>query len=143
MADVTLHPETPSAETTPSSSRAFIWPLVLMALIFFASSNSNIAAPNIGGIDKAGHFVVYGWLGVLWARVPALTRLTPLGVWIAVLAASLYGISDEFHQSFTPGRSVEFDDWIADTIGALVAVTIYARWHGLRRWLERGLFARG
>lgn len=119
-----------------------MWPLLLMALIFFASSNSKIAAPDVSGIDKAGHFIVYGWLGVLWARVPALARLTSMGVWLAVIVASLYGITDEFHQSFTPGRGVEFDDWLADTLGALVAVTLYARWHGLRRWLEGGLIAR-
>ncbi|WP_175414695.1 VanZ family protein [Nibricoccus aquaticus] len=135
----TTHPQPPGAR----SSRAVFWPLVLMALIFFASSNSQIAAPNVSGIDKFGHFVVYGWLGVLWARVPWVTRWKPLGVWTAVAVASLYGITDEFHQSFTPGRGVEFADWLADTVGALVAVTIYARWHGLRRWLEGGLFSRG
>ena len=69
--------------------------------------------------------------------------MKPLGVWSAVAIASLYGFSDEFHQSFTPGRGVEFGDWVADTLGALMAVTIYARWHGLRRWLEGGLFSRG
>lgn len=114
-----------------------------MAMIFFASSNSKIAAPNVSGIDKFGHFIVYGWLGVLWARVPCVTRLKPLGVWTALAIASLYGITDEFHQSFTPGRGVEFDDWVADTVGALVALTIYVRWHGLRRWLEGGFFSRG
>ncbi len=114
-----------------------------MAVIFFASSQSKIAAPDVSGIDKVGHFVVYGWLGVLFARIDWVRRMKPLGVWTAVAIASLYGFSDEFHQSFTPGRGVEFADWLADTLGALVAVTLYARWHGLRRWLEDGLFSRG
>lgn len=136
---------TPTTSDRPGSisNRAVLWPLVLMVVIFLASSQSKVAAPNVGGIDKFGHFIVYGWLGVLWARVPWVTRLKPLGVWSAVTVASLYGITDEFHQSFTPGRGVEVADWMADTVGALVAVTIYARWHGLRRWLEGGLFSRG
>jgi VanZ family protein len=125
------------------SYRALLWPLVLMAVIFFASSQGRVAAPQVSGIDKVGHFVVYGWLGVLWARVPWVAGLKPFGVWTAVAIASLYGITDEFHQSFTPGRGVEVADWLADTFGALAAVTLYARWHGLRRWLEGGPFSRG
>ena len=127
---------------TAVSLRAWFWPLLMMALIFFASSHSKIAAPQVGGVDKLGHFVVYGWLGVLWARVGFVARLKPLGAWSAVAIASLYGISDEFHQSFTPGRGVEFADWVADTLGALFAVTLYLRWHSLRRWLEGPWFTR-
>ena len=137
--------EIPSTNPTlpsVSSKRTLVCPLLLMAVIFFASSQSKVAAPDVGGIDKIGHFVVYGWLGVLWARVGWVARVKPLGVWTAVAIASLFGFSDEVHQSFTPGRGVEFGDWLADTLGALVAVTIYARWHGLRRWLEGGLFSR-
>ena len=49
----------------------------------------------------------------------------------AGLIATLYGISDEMHQSFTPGRSPDAFDVIADavgaTLGALVCVAIVAR----------------
>jgi VanZ family protein len=113
----------------------------LVTLIFFASSHSEVAAPEVGGIDKVGHFVVYAWLGVLLARIPAIAQWRPLGVWSAVMIASLYGITDEFHQSFTPGRSVEFADWITDTIGAFTAVAVYSRWTALRHWLEGAPFA--
>ncbi len=55
---------------------------------------------------------------------------------MAALIASLYGGFDEVRQSFTPGRSVELADWLADTLGAWVAVLVYARWHSYRRLLE-------
>jgi VanZ family protein len=45
----------------------------------------------------------------------------------SVLIASLYGASDELHQYFVPGRSAEVADWVADTLGALVAV-LFAAW---------------
>jgi VanZ family protein len=112
------------------------WPVLLMGAVFFASGRSEVAAPQVSGIDKVGHFVVYAWLGVLLVRIPAVASLRPFGVWSAVVIASLYGLTDEFHQSFTPGRSVELADWITDTVGALTAVIVYTRWHGLRRWLE-------
>lgn len=115
--------------------------MLLAVLIFNASSQSQIAAPNIVGVDKIGHFVVFGWLGVLLARWSAVARIRPLGMGTAIVIVSLYGALDEFHQSLTPGRGVEVADWIADTLGAIVAVTIYARWSTLRGWLERAPFA--
>ena len=62
--------------------------------------------------------------------------------WIAVLAVSLFGLTDEWHQSFTPGRFVEVADWVADTLGAIVAVTIYVRWPRARAALEHPLWRR-
>jgi VanZ family protein len=38
--------------------------------------------------------------------------------------SSLYGISDELHQSFVPGRTPDVHDWIADTWGAAVAIGV-------------------
>ncbi len=39
---------------------------------------------------------------------------------VVVLCCSLYGISDEWHQSFVPGRDSSIGDWLADTAGALL-----------------------
>jgi VanZ family protein len=50
---------------------------------------------------------------------------------------SVYGFGSELLQSLTPDRSMEFDDWVADTLGAAVAVILYLRWTGYRRLLER------
>ena len=55
------------------------------------------------------------------------------------MLVSLFGITDEWHQSFTPGRAVEFADWVADTSGAVLAVTLYLRWGWYRRLLETPL----
>jgi VanZ family protein len=42
------------------------------------------------------------------------------------LFTSLYGASDELHQYFVPNRSCDFYDWLADSIGAVMAlITIY------------------
>ena len=39
--------------------------------------------------------------------------------WAPVLFASLYGISDEVHQLFVPGRTFSIQDMMADGLGAL------------------------
>ncbi len=110
------------------------WPLALAIMIFTASGESKVAAPDIVSIDKIGHFLVFGLLATLLARTQPPRRW-----WLGVVLASAYGIFDEFRQSFTPGRAVEVADWVADTLGALVAVTFYGAWAGYRRLLERNL----
>ena len=69
-------------------------------------------------LDKAAHFLFYGFLGVLasfgWTRAG---RWPPLFVPIAL--ALLVGAADEVHQRSVPGRSSDVFDWFADTAGIL------------------------
>lgn len=65
-------------------------------------------------------------------------------LWLLVLAAvviaSLYGITDEFHQSFVPGRMSDPADWFTDTCGAALgaAVAAVVVWRGRRGRREQG-----
>lgn len=117
------------------SKRALLWPFVIAGLIFLASSRSEIAGPQLSGTDKAGHFLIYGLLATLIARNGRGWR----GAVVAIVLASAYGVTDEWHQSFTPGRSVELADWVADTLGAVVAVGLYSGVPVYRRTLETPL----
>ncbi len=119
--------------------REWLWPVALAVTVFLVSGRSQVAAPDVANVDKLAHFAVYGLLGTLVARVSRVGRLRWFGVYWAIAICSLYGLADEFHQSFTPGRSVEFADWLMDTSGAAVAVFLYARWGWYRRMLESGL----
>lgn len=120
-----------------SSTRLkWLWPLLLATTILIASSFSRVAAPPIVDFDKLAHFSVFGLLASLVARIEYPGRR----VWWALLIVSLFGLSDEIHQSFTPGRDVELLDWVADTLGALTAVTAYTYWAWYRRLLERPLW---
>jgi VanZ family protein len=116
-----------------ASKRVWLWPLIVAALIFGASSRSQIAEPGIPNIDKVAHFSVYGLLGTLLVRTGRGGRLAP---WLALAAASFYGVTDEFHQSFVPGRMCEVADWVADTAGAALAILMYTRWPWYRSRLE-------
>ena len=112
--------------------RRFFWSLLLAGTIVYESSCSQVAGPEIAGIDKVEHALVFGLLATLLVRNGFFFRR----VWLAVLLVSLFGVSDEWHQSFTPGRSVEFGDWLADTTGAALAVTLYGYWGWYHRLLE-------
>lgn len=119
----------------PNRFILWFWPLTLATLIFIASGRSQIAGPDWIGFDKVVHFGVFGLLASLVVR----TGFAPRRAWLAVVWVSLFGITDEWHQSFTPGRAVELADWVADTLGAIVAVTLYVKWPRYRAWLEQPL----
>jgi VanZ family protein len=107
------------------------WALVAawMAVVFFVSSLSRLGlAARVP--DWISHPVEYGVGAVLICR--ALTapgrapRTTPAAA--AVLLATLYGVTDEYHQSFVPGRTADPADVGKDFLGAAAAALLYRRW---------------
>ena len=101
-----------------------------MGLIFYLSSLPTIEQiPAIPHIDKALHLGAYGFMAALW--VESLLRSgvnnSKKLVLTALFICSLYGISDEFHQSFVPGREVSVFDWIADTVGGGLGAWFWAQ----------------
>jgi VanZ family protein len=120
--------------------------LGIIGLIFFLSSRPPEYFPetHIPLADKIVHVLIYGVLGFFFAR--ALTSRYRLEViWkryrgylvASVLLTVLYGISDEYHQSFVPGRSVEVADVIADTIGGIFGACITVLYHRLLVRIKR------
>ncbi len=120
----------------PLTIPRWVWPVALAIGISTVSGQSSVPAPQIVNFDKVAHLLVFGLLGTLIARVEGVARWPGLGVGWAVVLASAFGGLDEWHQSYTPGRYVEFADWVADTVGAALAVTLYARWGWYHRLLE-------
>lgn len=109
--------------------------LAWMAVLFYLSHQPTLDTPMLfPGQDKLFHALVYGVLGflLLGSRTPAPDGFTELQIRSSILIASLYGISDEFHQYFIPGRSADAWDWVADTLGAVIAVSLLA-WL-IRKW---------
>jgi len=121
----------------------FVWPALLAIIILVASGRSAVASPFLfPHADKVIHFFMFGLLGTLVLRTDSVWRQLRWRGWLAIALVSLFGIADEFRQSFTPGRFVEVADWMADTLGACVAVSAYLFWTGYRTLLEKPLRAR-
>ena len=101
----------------------------LCGLIFWHSSGPlPPETPPLVGLDKIAHAAVYALLAWLAARALAtLPRIAEAGwlPWAAALFAALYGLSDEVHQSFVPGRSADVWDLAADTAGAIGGALFY------------------
>lgn len=109
--------------------------------IFLGSSDPNPPMPDFyfPGMDKLAHMVLFGGLGALVsvgirhaARKPGLTAQWT----VPVLFVAVYGLSDEIHQRYVPGRTFDLADWAADIAGALLAQTV------LYVFAWRGTFAK-
>lgn len=118
-------------------------PVVIYAgLIFFLSAQSEpeqyVPIFSFPGADKLEHAVEYSVLGILCYRAfryAAGKRASRYALLLAIVIASGYGVSDEFHQYFVPLREADGWDVLADTVGAsLGAVGRHHLWRLLRHF---------
>ena len=117
--------------------RHTIWPCALVISIYAASSQSTLTVPDVGvSYDKLAHLLVFGLLATAVLRIPYVINKGWHGVLFTILIVSGYAILDEFRQSLTPGRAVELNDWIADTLGAILASILYLKWQRYRQFWE-------
>jgi len=109
--------------------------LAWMGLIFFLSAQPDLPRPESGWLDLlisgGAHFFLYGMLALLlsWALGGG-----GKGMALAFGLALLYGLSDEFHQAFVPGRCPDALDLVWDGLGAAAGLV---GWVMLRRVVAR------
>jgi len=116
-----------------SGALALLW----MGLIFYWSDQSSLAVDGAGpgsaemAVRKLGHAIVFAILAILLRVVTWFRGRGLLEGLAALCVTALYAASDEFHQSFTPGRSGNLTDVLIDTGGAAAAVVLFAVVHYL------------
>jgi VanZ family protein len=108
------------------------------ALIWLLSSQSTLPKPKgILSIDKVQHLVAFAALTVAVCFWVSREKWKVRGRFFMLIAAAIgsaYGIIDEVHQYFVPGRDCNVWDWIADTLGSLAGAAAFA---GLMALAER------
>ena len=134
--------------------KIFYWTLLISWMIFIAimshkpaNISDSYSMAIIFGIDKLGlplnlvfgdlsnfiirksaHFIEYMILSILVTNVVNLYLNKKRSILITVIFVFLYACSDEFHQSFIPGRGPAFKDVMIDTSGGILGylcVSIY------------------
>lgn len=82
------------------------------------------------------HFVAYFFLAVLAVRAFArglMGSVKHSAVVLGLVLSLVYALSDEWHQSFVPGRVASEWDLLADGLGVLAAWgVLLILWHGMR-----------
>ena len=110
----------------------------MMILIFIASAMPGSEVPEFGTIDllikKGGHMIGYALLAIAcFLAAYGNTKNVIRSVVLSLCLAIVYAASDEYHQSFTPGRSPSVTDVGIDAAGAVIGVGITALIIKLRR----------
>jgi VanZ family protein len=95
------------------------------AFIYWLSDQNSLTPPVDFGFmsqDKLYHAGAYFIMAVFAWRGFAHTLKSPASLMLLVIIfCSLYGASDEWHQSFMVNRASDVNDWLADTLGASLA----------------------
>lgn len=103
-----------AARTVPS--------VLIMFVSWYLSSKSTIQSmPGFFGADKIVHIICFAGLAgswTFWFSSGSWREHFLRNVLLCVLVVAVYGIVDEVHQSFTPGRECSIFDWFADVFGA-------------------------
>lgn len=107
-----------------------------MAVIFAFSSRSTLVEIESDTVEKLfykiSHLVAFAILAWLWWRALSPQREASWLALFATLALTvLYAVSDEYHQSFVPGRHPNTYDVLFDASGALLMILLLrfaARW---------------
>ena len=117
------------SEKLKNSFKVFIiyWlPFIVWAVVIYSfSSNPTVKTSEIHWQDfvikKSAHVVEYFIFSLLLYRAIKKSQLKMENkniILLVIVVAFLYGLSDEFHQSFTPGREPHLRDALIDTGGS-------------------------
>lgn len=112
--------------------------LVYAAAIFVLSSMPTIPMPpeyyEVPNVDKLLHTLLYFGLGILLCFAfhnASNPKISERAIHFSLLIGILYGIFDEVHQWFVPGRAATLIDVAFNTLGVLIALLAFLIW---KRW---------
>jgi VanZ family protein len=105
-------------------------PVILYAAaIFSVSSMPQTPAPYLfEHSDMLFHFLAYMGFGFIILRALDSSRESLKGQDLRILAfllALFYGITDELHQYFVPGRNMQITDVMSDGLGAYIGQWLF------------------
>lgn len=117
---------------------AWLPALVFMVAIWVASSLPVAPVPleDLPFQDKGAHFIEYAVLGFLVTHAVCGTFVDwSDGRWLIVgtLLTGLWGMADEIHQAYVPGRLADVNDILADFLGGVAGATTYVLLGRVRR----------
>ena len=119
--------------------------LLYMSAIFALSSVPGDPDPTAAGVylvfawlpphlQNLLHIPLFSGLAWLWCRTLEGRKWSGAKVaWLAFLLSLFYGMADELHQSFVPGRTANMADMLLNGVGAILGVIVYLRFQGRGR----------
>ncbi|MBF0190862.1 MAG: VanZ family protein [Magnetococcales bacterium] len=115
---------------------------LIYLLSSWAGQNSQ---PLFENQDKIEHILAYGFMAyIAWTALRQWTVLRRCWLWAWVYAVG-YGLTDEWHQLFVPGRYADLWDLVADAVGAALAIALLELYRARREsriWMILPRFSR-
>lgn len=105
-------------------------PIIWMVMIFLLSSRAvfpvHLSTAQYQYVSSLVHIFLYIILTFLIANALTTGKVRFKHALLnALIIAMLYGMLDEWHQSFVPGREARLSDWLLDMVGCLVAGNLF------------------
>ncbi len=113
--------------------------IAYMAMLFGLSSLSTLPSPPGDISYEQVHVIAYAGLAAVTVRALAKGQWRQITFAVAcgaVLIASAYGVTDEYHQGFVLGRDSSRLDMLADAIGSVLGASALWAWSIIRRRFE-------
>jgi len=109
----------------------YAWlPVILWAGLIFRFSSGTIPLASAVywqdfAVKKSGHVILFGVLAVLIYRGLRMEKIKrkQAAIW-AVALSTLYGVTDEYHQMFTSGRTSRVRDVFIDGVGSALVILV-------------------
>lgn len=101
--------------------------LLIAITIFYVSSLTSRQIPGGGGTGLRAilyHIIIF-FLFAFFLAISLVQGKKKDLISLAIILAVAYGITDEIHQYFVPGRASSFSDFLLDSLGILFASMIY------------------
>lgn len=100
--------------------------LCIFGVSFYLSGKSTIEnMPTFLFADKLVHFICFSGLAFWVAFGCSIKGKKKIEILLPALIVSCYGIFDEIHQSFIPGRMMSFGDWLTDSLGGIFGSFVF------------------
>jgi VanZ family protein len=116
---------------------------ILMSSQLLSAPQSAPLLPMSLGLDTIAHIIFYFSLGFFVCRLlrASVSTHSAVVLGLAVSVSLTFGVVDEFHQMFIPGRSADLNDLLADLAGAASGASMYLAFVGLSEWTKELLSA--
>jgi VanZ family protein len=120
-----------SQATVQNRNIRYRFPVLFYMFLLFCLSSMPGPPPDASAIpnfDKILHFLAYTGLGVVLMHLfhtSPTQRIARQAIFLTILTGTMYGMSDEWHQSFIPGRDASLLDAAFDSLGCMAAALLY------------------
>lgn len=118
------------------ASLALLYAILIFLLSSLSGAQISDLPPTAPHADKTAHFALYAGFGfVLYLAFSQTSheQIRRNAMALTIIVGTVYGVTDEVHQHFVPGRSMDIVDVLVDFLAILTVVGIVLLYKRVKR----------